>query len=80
MHPIGRAVLALMAVFMVWSLVRALRTGQIFDEVRAYSLDDQPFLFSLTAAAHFLGIAFFAWLAAGGDAATFYRWMLPTVH
>jgi hypothetical protein len=77
MHPIGRAVLAALAVLMVWSLVRALRSGKIFSEMRAYSIDEQPFLFSLTAGAHFLGIAYFAWLAAGGDAATFYHWVLP---
>jgi hypothetical protein len=77
MHPIGRAVLAALAVLTVWSLVRALRTGRIFSEMRAYSIDEQPFLFSLTAAVHFVGIAYFAWLAAGGDAATFYRWALP---
>ena len=76
MNPVGRAVLAALAVLMVWSLVRTLRTGRIFSEMRAYSLDEQPFLFSLTAGVHFVGIFYFAWLAAGGDAATFYRWML----
>ena len=77
MHPIGRTVLGALAVFMVWALLRAFRTGQINTELAAYSLDDQPFLFSITAAAYALGIAWFAWLAAGGDPATFYRWILP---
>ena len=40
-------------------------------------INDQPMLFSLTAAVHVAGAVFFAWLAAGGDIAGFWRLVAP---
>src|SRR5262249_37314001 len=77
MHPISRAVMAAMAVLMVVTLVRAFRTGQISNDMATYTQDEQPFQFSIGIGVQVLGIAFFAWLASGGDAETFYRWILP---
>jgi hypothetical protein len=31
MHPVGRIVLGVFALFIVWTLVRALRRGKIFS-------------------------------------------------
>ena len=77
MPPVGRVVLGALAVFMVWTLVRALRGGTIFSQGSAFDINDQPMLFSLTAAVHVAGAAFFAWLAAGGDIAGFWRLVAP---
>lgn len=75
-NPIGRAIAALLAAFVVWTLVRAFRRGVISDDMWTYSLDDNPMLFTIAAVAHGLGVAFLVFIAAGNDPASF--WHLVT--
>jgi hypothetical protein len=59
------------AVYIVWTLVRALRERIIFSDGIGYDLDEQPTKFASTAAMHAVGALLFAWLAAGGVANLF---------
>src|SRR5262245_29012993 len=68
-----RVFMAALALFILWTMVRALRTGTIYSEGDGYGLDDRPVMFSLTFAVHAVGLAFFVWLAAGYDAPSFLR-------
>ena len=77
MHPVGRIVVGVLALFIVWTLVRALRRGTILSRGAAYDINEQPMMFALVAASHFIAILFFGWLAAGGDIAGFWRLVAP---
>jgi len=59
------------AVFIMRTLVRALRNGVIFSDGVAYDARVQPVKFASTAAIHGSGVLLFAWLAVGGDIAGF---------
>jgi hypothetical protein len=72
MPPVGSIMLGAFAVFIMWTLVRALRSGVIFsDGVAAYAANKQPGMFVSMATIHGIGAFFFAWLAASGDIAGF---------
>lgn len=73
MHPIGRVVFAGLAVFVVWTLVRACRSGTIFSRDIAFRLHEQPVLFSLAFTVHVLIALFLVWCAAGNDPGAFFR-------
>ena len=77
MHPVGRIVLGAFALFIVWTLVRALRRGTIFSRGTGYDVNEQPMMFALVAASHVIIICLFGWLAAGGDIAGFWRLIAP---
>jgi hypothetical protein len=62
---------------MLCKLVYSFRTGRMTNEDVAYSLDDSPMTFAVLAGIDVLAVLFFGWLAAGGEAETFYRWLLP---
>lgn len=55
------------SVFIVWTLVRALRSGVIFSDGVPYDVNEQPRMFASMAAIHGIGAILFAWLAASGD-------------
>ncbi len=76
MNPFGRILLGALAVFILWSLVRAFRNGIINSTTgHSFTLDDSPMLFTLTAIVH-AGIGlYFAYLAAGYQAAGFAPWL-----
>jgi hypothetical protein len=76
MNPSGRIILGALAVFLLWSLIRAFRRG-VIKSTSGYSftLDDSPMLFTLVAIVHAGGALFFAYIAAGHDAAGFTRWL-----
>jgi hypothetical protein len=74
MHPAGRMILAALAAFIVWTLVRAFRRGVIYSRGYSFALDDSPMLFTLAAIVHAFGALFFAYLAAGYQMAGFTRW------
>ena len=57
------------AVFIMATLVRALRNGIIFSDGIAYSAKERPGMFASTAAIHCGGAFLFAWLAASGGIA-----------
>ena len=67
MSPLGSFMLGAFAVFIVWTLVRALRSGIIFSDGVAYDVGEQPVMFASMATIHGIGAALFAWLAACGD-------------
>jgi hypothetical protein len=54
-----------------------LRRGTIFSQGTAFDINDQPMLFSLAAAVQVAGAVFFAWPAAGGGIAGFWRLVAP---
>jgi hypothetical protein len=76
MNPTGRIILRALAAFILWSLVRAFRRG-VINSSRGYgfTLDDSPMLFTLTAIVHAGGALFFAYIAAGYEAAGITRWV-----
>lgn len=69
----ARALMAALAVFVVWTMIRACRSGTIFSEGTAFSAEQQPALFALGLAAHGFIVAFLLWLAAGYDQRSFFR-------
>jgi hypothetical protein len=77
MHPVGRIVVGALALFILWTLVRALRSRTIFSRGTAYDTNEQPMMFAFVAASHLIAILFFGWLAAGGDIAGFWRLVAP---
>jgi hypothetical protein len=77
MDPVGRIVVGVFAVFILWTLVRALRSGTIFSRGVAYDTNERPMMFAFAAAAQVIIICFFGWLAAGGDIAAFWRFAAP---
>jgi hypothetical protein len=64
--PVARLLMGAFAVYIAWTLVRALRTGIIFSDGIAYDAHQQPRMFASTAAIHGGGAVLFAWLAANG--------------
>jgi hypothetical protein len=66
------------AVFIVQTLVRALRSGVIFSDGVPYDAREQPRMFASMAAIHGSGALLFAWLAVRGDIAGF--WSLIGAH
>jgi hypothetical protein len=67
MNPTGRIILG--------ALVRAFRRGVINSSSGySFTLNDSPMLFTLTAIVHAGGALFFAYIAAGYEAAGFARW------
>jgi hypothetical protein len=65
MDPIGRGVMAGLAVFVVWTIVRALREGSLYSEKMEFTLDGNPVMFSLGLVVHAGIAAFCSALAAG---------------
>jgi hypothetical protein len=68
----ARALMAGLACFVVWTMVRAWRSGTIFSQGSAYSADEQPAVYALGLAAHGFGAVFLLWLAAGNDQRSFF--------
>jgi hypothetical protein len=60
----ARALMAGLACFVIWTMIRALRSGKILSDGGAFSADEQPMMFSLGVAAHSLCVAYLLWLAA----------------
>jgi hypothetical protein len=75
MHPAGRIILGALAVFILWTLVRAFRRGVIYSDGYGFSLDESPMLFTITIIVHALGALFFAYLSAGYEMAAIARWL-----
>jgi hypothetical protein len=74
-HPAGRIVLGALAVFILWTLVRAFRSGVIYSRGYAFSLDESPMLFTIGVIVHALCAVFLVYLAAGYQMAGFARWL-----
>jgi len=71
MRSVAVLMMGAFAVYIVWTLVRALRQGIIFSDGIGYDIDEQPMKFASTVAMHGIGAMLFAWLAAGGIANLF---------
>src|SRR3954469_25298382 len=54
----ARVLMAALAAFGVWTMIRACRSGTIYSEGSGYNIDERPVTFSLTLVAHGLGVAF----------------------
>jgi hypothetical protein len=69
----ARGLVADLACFVIWTLIRALRSGTLFSEGWAFSADEQPAIYALGLAAHGSIAAYLLWLAAGFDSHGFFR-------
>ena len=78
MPLVASVMLGAFAVFMTWTLVRALRNGIIFSDGVPYDVRERPRMFASTAAIHGSGALLFAWLAVHGEVAGF--WSLIGTH
>ncbi len=61
----GRFILAGLAVFVVWTLVRAWRTGVIRDGIWLFDAEDNPIMYAVAFGTHIGLVIFCAALAAG---------------
>jgi len=68
----GRFIAVAMALFVIWTLVRAWRSGAIRDGVWTFYADDNPVLYTLAFASHMLIVAMFVAVAAGYTPAEFF--------
>ena len=75
MNPAGRIVLGALAVFILWTVVRAFRRGVVFSDGYGFSLDESPMLFTLAIIVHALGALYFTYLAAGYEMVAIARWL-----
>jgi hypothetical protein len=69
MPAVGRVLLGAFAVFILLTLVRALRSGVIYSDGVACDAHARPGTFASLAAIHGGGAVLFAWLAANGGIA-----------
>jgi hypothetical protein len=67
----GRAIMGALALFVAWTLVRAMTSGTVFSQGRAYSFDDSPMMATALVATHGVLVVYCLWLAAGYDTASF---------
>jgi hypothetical protein len=68
----GRFIMGAFALFFVWTLVRAWRTGWIYDGVWRFNADDNPAMYGLEFAGRIFLIAMFVAGAAGYSPAEFF--------
>jgi hypothetical protein len=73
MPLLGRVLLGGFAIFMVWSLCRAIRDGVIFIDGVPCNGKEQPTRFAGMAALDVIGIVAFSWLAAGSSVTSFWH-------
>jgi hypothetical protein len=71
MPAVGSFMLGAFAVFIAWTLVRALRNGTIFSDGVAYHAGEQPRMFVSMAAVHGAGVLLFGWLAVSDSITSF---------
>ena len=78
MDPFGRLVMGGLAVFVVWTLVRAARTGVIYSEYRGFDINEQPTLYALAYVVHLAIVVAALGMAAGYtlDEEKHLAWML----
>jgi len=68
----GRLIMGAFALFFVWTLVRAWRTGWIYDGLWTFYADDNPVMYSVEFAARIFMIAVAVACAAGHTPAQFF--------
>jgi len=60
----GRFIMAAIGLYVVWTLVRAWKTGKIRDSIYTFDIDDNPIMYPAAFASHILIVAIcFAGLA-----------------
>lgn len=67
----ARIVFGCLAVFVIWTIIRAVHSGSVFSRGIEFKIDDRPFVYSLALAVHVLIAAFLIWSAAGNDPGVF---------
>lgn len=73
MYPIVQVIFGGLAVFVVWTLFRAGRSGFIFSKGIEFTLYEQPIVFSLVFSVHLIIAALCIWIAAGYDPGEFFQ-------
>ncbi len=71
--PPGRVVAAVLALVILWTLIRAYRTGVIYTRGYSFDLEENPMLFTLATIVHGFGFAFCCYVAAGYSPDTFLK-------
>jgi hypothetical protein len=61
----GRVIMGCLAIFVAWTMLRAMQSGTIYSRGSAYEENTQPTIFILAMIAHGLIVMFCLWLAAG---------------
>jgi fatty acid desaturase len=61
----SRVILACLALFIIWTLVRAARSGIVYSRGVSFNAEQSPMLFALVVLCHAGGVVFFLALAAG---------------
>ena len=70
---VGQAAAAVIGLVILWTLIRAYRTGVIYTRGYSFDLEENPMLFTLATVVHGLGFAFCCYVAAGYSPATFLK-------
>jgi len=73
MDPAGRVIAGAFAIFLVYLLSGALRSGTIFGRGVPFTITDSPAMFALTAIIRALFIVFLCFIAAGYDPVGFLK-------
>jgi hypothetical protein len=78
----GRFIMGAFALFIVWTLMRAWRSGRIYSGMWRYNADDDPVMYTLMFTGHIFVVAVFAAGAAGYSPAEFFDivglgWLTP---
>jgi hypothetical protein len=78
----GRFIMGAFALFFVWTLVRAWRSGWIYDDMWRFNADDNPVMYAFEFAARIFLVAMFVAGAAGYSPAEFFDmagigWLKP---
>ena len=71
--PSGRLVAALIGLVILWTLIRAYRTGVIYTRGYSFDINENPMAFTLATVVHGFGFAFCCTLAAGYSAEDFLK-------
>jgi hypothetical protein len=75
-EPLIRAVMIIVAALILWTLVRALRSGRIAGRGVSFALEDNPLLFSVALAFNAGALVFCLWRATGRDLASLWHVLL----
>ncbi len=66
-----RFIMGAFALFIIWTMVRAWRSGRIYSGMWSFDAGDSPFMYTLMLAGHAFIVALFVWTAAGYDPKSF---------
>ena len=75
----GRVVMGVLAVFVLWTVQRAWRSGVLYSRGTPYVLDDNPTMYTIGVVVHIAMAIYCAALAAGFTNAELWQFLLRLV-